>query len=56
MKNFGDFQVTLLAKKGQPVSPIRTEWISEMEYLTQKRSTFRVIETGFNSIAVEIVD
>lgn len=56
MKNFGDFQVTLLAKKGQPVSPIRTEWISEMEYLVQKGSKFKVIEIGFNSIAVEIVD
>ena len=53
---FGDFQITLLAKKGQAVNSIRTRLIPEMEYLTQKRSKFKVIEVGFNSIAVEIVD
>ena len=53
---FGDFQITLLAKKGQAVNSIRTRLIPEMEYLTQKGSKFKVIEVGFNSIAVEIVD
>ena len=56
INGFGDFQMTLLAKKGQSVSPIRTKFISEMEYLVQKGSKFKVIEVGFNSIAVEIVD
>ena len=53
---FGDFQITLLAKKGQAVNSIRTKLIPEMEYLTQKGSKFKVIEVGFNSIAVEIID
>lgn len=57
MKGFGiDFQITLLAKKGQPVSPIGILYSEETEFLVQKGSKFKVIETGFNSIAVEIVD
>lgn len=57
MKGFGiDFQITLLAKKGQAVSPIGILYNEETEFLVQKGSKFKVIETGFNSIAVEIVD
>lgn len=55
--SFGkDFQITLLARRGQPINAIRTEYISEMEYLTQKGLTFRVLETGYKSIVIEMVD
>lgn len=57
LPGFGeDFQITLLAKKGQAVSAIRGAYISEMEFLTQKKSKFRVVAVGTKSIAVELVD
>lgn len=57
LEEFGtDFQITLLARKGQPVNAIRSTIPEEMEFLVQKGSTFKVIEVGTGSIAVEIID
>lgn len=57
LDDFGDdFQITLLAKKGQAVSAIRGAYPTEMEFLTQKKSKFRVVAVGTKSIAVELVD
>lgn len=57
ISSFGeDFQITLSARRGQPINAIRTEYIGEMEYLTQKGFTFRVLEAGYKSIAIEMVD
>lgn len=57
LSDFGEgFQITLLAKKGQAVSAIRSAYPSEMEFLTQKKSKFRVVAVGTKSIAVELVD
>ena len=56
LSSFGHFQITLLAKKGQAVSAIKSNWPGEQELLTQKGLKFRVLETGYKSIAVEIVD
>lgn len=51
---FGSFQITLLAKKGQPVANIDNE--RELEFLVQKNTKFKVVATGTRSIAVQIVD
>ncbi len=57
LEEFGtDFQITLLARKSQPVNAIRSTVPEEMEFLVQKGSTFKVIESGTGSIAVEIID
>lgn len=57
LEEFGtDFQITLLVRKGQPVNAIRSTIPEEMEFLVQKGSTFKVIEAGAGSIAVEIID
>jgi hypothetical protein len=49
-----DFQITLLAKKGDKVANINNT-IDEYEYLTQRFSKFKVLAKGFNSIVVEMV-
>ena len=49
-----DFQITLLAKKGDNVANINNT-IGEYEYLTQRFSKFKVLAKGFNSIVVEMV-
>lgn len=49
-----DFQITLLAKKGDKVANINNT-INEYEYLTQRFSKFKVLAKGFNSIVVEMV-
>lgn len=52
----GDFQVTLMAKKGSKISPIGNKLMFEQEFLANKGMKFRVVAKGTNSIAVEIVD
>nr|DAJ68373.1 MAG TPA: VIP2 [Caudoviricetes sp.] len=55
MSVFGsDFQITLLAKKGDKVANINNT-IGEYEYLTQRLSKFKVLAKGLNSIVVEMV-
>lgn len=49
-----DFQITLLAKKGDKVTNINNT-IDEYEYLTQRFSKFKVLAKGLNSIVVEMV-
>lgn len=55
LNEFGsDFQITLLAKKGDKVANINNT-IYEYEYLTQRLSKFKVLAKGLNSIVVEMV-
>lgn len=55
LNEFGnDFQITLLAKKGDDVANINNT-IGEYEYLTQRASKFKVLAKGLNSIVVEMV-
>lgn len=55
LSSFGsDFQITLLAKKGDKVTNINNT-IDEYEYLTQRFSKFKVLAKGLNSIVVEMV-
>lgn len=55
LSSFGnDFQITLLAKKGDKVANINNT-IDEYEYLTQRNSEFKVLAKGLNSIVVEMV-
>lgn len=55
LNEFGsDFQITLLAKKGDKVTNINNI-IDEYEYLTQRFSKFKVLAKGLNSIVVEMV-
>lgn len=55
LSEFGsDFQITLLAKKGDNVANINNT-IGEYEYLTQRASKFKVLTKGLNSIVVEMV-
>ena len=55
LNEFGsDFQITLLAKKGDKVTNINNT-IDEYEYLTQRFSKFKVLAKGLNSIVVEMV-
>lgn len=55
LNEFGsDFQITLLAKKGDKVANINNA-INEYEYLTQRLSKFKVLAKGLNSIVVEMV-
>lgn len=49
-----DFQITLLAKKGDKVANINNT-VAEYEYLTQRFSKFKVLAKGLNSIVVEMV-
>lgn len=49
-----DFQITLLAKKGDKVANINNT-VNEYEYLTQRLSKFKVLAKGLNSIVVEMV-
>ena len=54
LSSFGnDFQITLLAKKGDKVANINNT-IAEYEYLTQRFSKFKVLAKGLNSIVVEM--
>lgn len=53
--DFGnDFQITLLAKKGDKVTNACNP--TELEYIVQKNTKFKVLKKGFNSIMVEIID
>lgn len=55
LSSFGsDFQITLLAKKGDKVANINNT-VDEYEYLTQRFSKFKVLAKGLNSIVVEMV-
>lgn len=55
LNEFGsDFQITLLAKKGDKVANINNT-VAEYEYLTQRFSKFKVLAKGLNSIVVEMV-
>lgn len=55
LNEFGnDFQITLLAKKGDDVANINNT-IGEYEYLTQRASKFKVLAKGLNSIVVEMM-
>lgn len=55
LSSFGnDFQITLLAKKGDKVANINNTF-AEYEYLTQRFSKFKVLAKGLNSIVVEMV-
>ena len=55
LPTFGnDFQITLLAKKGDKVANINNT-IKEYEYLTQRFSKFKVLAKGLNSIVVEMM-
>lgn len=55
LPSFGnDFQITLLAKKGDKVANVNNT-IDEYEYLTQRLSKFKVLAKGLNSIVVEMV-
>lgn len=55
LSSFGsDFQITLLAKKGDNVANVNNT-IGEYEYLTQRFSKFKVLAKGLNSIVVEMV-
>ena len=55
LNEFGnDFQITLLAKKGDNVANVNNT-IGEYEYLTQRASKFKVLAKGLNSIVIEMV-
>lgn len=55
LSSFGsDFQITLLAKKGDKVANINNT-VAEYEYLTQRFSKFKVLAKGLNSIVIEMV-
>lgn len=55
LRGFGsDLQITLLAKKGNNVANLLNT--SESEFLAQRKSRYKVITTGFNSMVVEMVD
>mgnify|MGYP003060491725 CR=1 FL=1 len=49
----GDMQVTLLAKPGDKIANIGNSF--EQEFLAQRGSKFKVIESGTNSIVVEMI-
>lgn len=48
-----DFQITLLAKKGDKVMNALNQY--ELEYIVQRGVKYKVLKKGFNSIVVEIV-
>lgn len=50
---FGEFQITLLGKKGDPIAPAFN--VEETEFITKQNTRFRVVETGYNSIAIELL-
>lgn len=50
--HFGDFQITLLAKKGDSIANGLNQ--GELEYLLKQNSKFKVLETGFNSMVIEL--
>lgn len=50
---FGDFQITLLAKKGDPIANAKNAW--ELEFISKQNSKFKVLETGYNSMVIELV-
>lgn len=50
---FGEAQITLLAKKGERMYNIDNP--AELEYLTKSNTKFRVIASGYNSMAIQLV-
>lgn len=55
LKQFGsDFQITLLAKKGDKVSNVNNP-LGELEYVAQRNSKYKVVAKGMNSVVVELV-
>lgn len=50
---FGDYQITLLAKAGDPIANANN--LEEFEYISKQGTQFRVLETGFNSMVIEFV-
>lgn len=50
---FGDFQITLLAKKGDPIANAKNGW--ELEFISKQDTKFKVLETGYNSIMIELI-
>lgn len=50
---FGDFQITLLAKKNDPIACAHN--IGELEFISKQNAKYRVLETGYNSIAIELI-
>lgn len=50
---FGNFQITLLAKKGDPIANAHNEW--ELEFISKQNTNFRVLETGYNSMVIELI-
>jgi len=53
MSHFGDFNIEILAKKGSSVAPIDNK--SELEYLIDKGSKFRVLDTTETGMVVELL-
>ena len=55
---FGDFQITCLAKKSQSFAAVETfsSVMGENEFIAQKNMRYKVLETGKNSIVIEVVD
>ena len=57
LDQFGSFQITLLAKKGQHCTPMMgvSEYRGEAEFLLPRDTKYRVVQVGSNSITVEVV-
>lgn len=55
---FGDFQITCLAKKGQKFASVEkySATKGESEFISQKGQRYKVLEVGTNSIVIEVVD
>lgn len=55
---FGDFQITCLAKKGQKFASVEnySATLGESEFIGQKGQRYKVLEVGTNSIVIEVVD
>lgn len=51
------FKITLLARKGQKVLPIYSDnKQGEREFIVQRGSKYRVLQKGFNSLVVELLN
>lgn len=50
---FGDYQITLLAKAGDPIASANN--LEEFEYVSKQGAQFKVLETGFNSMVIEFI-
>lgn len=55
---FGNFQITCLAKKGQKFAAVEkfSSAPGESEFVAQKGMKYKVLETGKNSIVIEVVE